>query len=278
MFGAWFPWITGGLSYTFNRKVSDSIRTIRWNELNANIGLSLPLDFTKGNWYKNLTLASSFNVEKLNISGKYKDSIAGSVFNYLQFSVNWASQTQKAVQHINPHFAQSFLVRYRRVINDYSASQLLASGSLYFPGIGINHSLVLSGAFQARDTADQYRFSNNFPFARGYNSVDAPRMWKGSANYHFPLFYPDWGFAQLVYFMRIRANLFFDYAQAKSLRTGDVFSFRSTGAEIFFDTKWWNQQPVSFGVRYSRLLDNDIAGVLNRGLWEFILPVDLLSR
>ncbi|WP_152270035.1 hypothetical protein [Agriterribacter humi] len=278
MFGAWFPWITGGLSYTFNRKVSDSIRTIRWNELNANIGLSLPLNFTKGNWYKNLTLASSFNVEQLNITGKYKDSIAGPVFNYLQFSVNWGSQTQKAVQHINPHFAQSFLVRYRTVVNDYSASQLLASGSLYFPGIGINHSLVLSGAFQARDTADQYRFSNNFPFARGYNSVDAPRMWKGSVNYHFPLFYPDWGFGQLVYFMRIRANLFFDYAQAKSLRTGDVFSFRSTGAEVFFDTKWWNQQPVAFGVRYSRLLDNDIAGAVNKGLWEFILPVDLLSR
>lgn len=278
MFGAWFPWITGGLSYTFNRKVSDSIRTIRWNELNANIGLTLPLNFTKGRWYKNLTLASSFNVEQLNITGKYKDSIAGPMFNYLQFSVNWGSQTQKAVQHINPHFAQSFLVRYRTVINDYSARQLLASGSLYFPGIGINHSLVLSGAFQARDTADQYRFSNNFPFARGYNSVDAPRMWKGSANYHFPLFYPDWGFGQLVYFMRIRANLFFDYAQAKSLRTGDVFSFRSTGAEIFFDTKWWNQQPVAFGVRYSRLLDNNVAGVVNKGLWEFILPVDLLSR
>jgi len=278
MFGAWFPWITGGLSYTFNRKVSDSTRTVHWNELNANIGLILPLDLTKGNWYKNLTLASSFNVEQLNVTGKYKDSIAGPVFNYLQFSVNWGSQTQKAFQHINPHFAQSLLVRYRTVINNYSANQLLASGSLYFPGIGINHSLVLSGAFQARDTADQYRFSNNFPFARGYNSIDAPRMWKGSANYHFPLFYPDWGFGQLVYFMRIRANLFFDYAQAKSLRTGDVFSFRSTGSEIFFDTKWWNQQPVTFGIRYSRLMDKNVVGADNANLWEFILPVDLLSR
>ncbi len=278
MVGAWFPWITGGLSYTFSRKVSDSTRTIRWNELNANLGLTLPLDLTKGSWYKNLTLASSFNVEQLNITGRYKDSLGGSLFNYLQFSANWGSQTQKAVQHINPHFAQRFLFRYRTVVNDHSARQLLASGSLYFPGIGINHSLALSGAFQARDTADQYRFSNNFPFARGYNSVDAPRMWKGSANYHFPLFYPDWGFGQLVYFMRIRANLFFDYARAKSLRTGDVFSFRSIGSEIFFDTKWWNQQPVSFGVRYSRLLDNDVAGAVNKGLWEFILPVDLLSH
>ena len=147
-------------------------------------------------------------MEQLHVTGKYRDSIAGPLFNYMQFSLNWSSQTQKAVQHINPHFAQSLLLRYRTVINDYTAHQMLASASLYFPGIGVNHSLVLSGAFQLRDTADQYRFSNNFPFARGYNGADAPQMWKGSANYHFPLVYPDWGFAQLLYISRIRANLF----------------------------------------------------------------------
>lgn len=276
--GIWFPWITGGLSYTFDRKVSDSIRTIHWNELNANVGLSVPLDFTGGRWYRNLTLASSFNVEQLNVTGTYKDSIRSPVFNYLQFAVNWSSQSQKALQHINPRYGQSLLLRYRTVINNYSANQFLASGSLYFPGVGINHSLVITGAFQARDTAGEYRFSNGFPFSRGYSSIDAPRMWKGSANYHFPLVYPDWGFAQMLYFMRIRANVFFDYTQAQSLRTGNIFLYRSTGTEVYFDTKWWNQQPVTFGVRYSRLLDNDVAGATNPNRWEFILPVNLVSH
>ncbi|MBX2921632.1 MAG: hypothetical protein KF746_05495 [Chitinophagaceae bacterium] len=275
---SWFPWVTGGISYTFDRKVSDTARTIHWNELNANIGLSLPLNFTKGRWYKNLMLASSFNAEQLNITGKYKDSIASPLFNYLQLSVNWSSRVQRAVQHINPRFAQTLLLRYRTVINRYTADQLLASGSLYFPGIGINHSLVLSAAFQQRDTVNQYRFSNNFPFARGYDAVDAPRMWKWAVNYHFPVVYPDRGFGQLLYFMRIRGNVFFDYAQAQSLRTRDIFSFRSTGAEIYFDTKWWNQQPVTVGLRYSRLLDSNIAGLNNPNRWEFILPVDLFSR
>lgn len=277
-FGAWFPWVTGGASYTFNRRASDDTRIIMWNELNGNIGLSVPLNFSKGRWYKNLTLASSFNVEKLDITGRYKDSIANALFNYLQFSVNWSSQTQKAVQHINPHYAQTFLLRYRTIINEYTARQLLASGSLYFPGIGVNHSLVLSGAFQSRDTADQYRFNNGFPFARGYDAVDAPRMWKWSANYHFPLAYPDAGIGQIVYFMRVRANVFFDYAQGQSLRTRNIFSFRSTGAEIYFDTKWWNQQPVTFGVRYSYLLDSNLGGANNVNRWEFIMPVDLFSR
>ena len=277
-YGALFPWITGGASYTFDRKTSDSTRTIHWNELNTNIGLTVPLNFTNGRWYKFLSISSSYNVNQLNITGKYKDSLVSPLFQFMQSSISWNSQVQQATQNINPRYAQSFLLRYRNMIDNNKAHQLLASGALYFPGTGINHSLVLTGAFQQRDTTNRYRFSNVFPFARGYDAFDAPRMWKWGANYHFPLWYPDWGFGQIVYFLRIRANVFFDYAQIQSLRTKEIFSLRSTGAEIFFDTKWWNQQPVSFGIRYSRLFDADIAGLKNANRFEFIMPVNLINR
>jgi hypothetical protein len=60
---------------------------------------------------------------------------------------------------------------------------------------------------------------------------------------------------------------------------GDKYNglFRSYGTEVFFDTKWWNQLPVSFGIRYSRLIDPDFEG---RGpnQWEFILPLNLLGK
>jgi hypothetical protein len=53
--------------------------------------------------------------------------------------------------------------------------------------------------------------------------------------------------------------------------------FRSYGMEMFFDTKWWNQLPISFGIRYSRLVDLDLDG---RGpnQWELILPLNILSQ
>ncbi|MFT3705839.1 MAG: hypothetical protein QM802_25945 [Agriterribacter sp.] len=277
-YGALFPWISGGISYTFDRTASDVKRTITWNETNANIGLSVPLNLSKGKWYNFLTAASTFNVEKVNFTGRYKDSLVSPVFNYAEFSLNWTSQVQSAVQHINPRFAQAFYIRYRTILNKYTGNQFFASGNLYFPGIGLNHSIVLSGAYQARDTMEQYSFSNSFPFSRGYDAYEAPRMWKASANYHLPLCYPDWGFGQIVYFLRIRANAFFDYTQLKSLRTANLFTFRSTGAEIYFDTKWWNQQPVSFGVRYSYLFDYELAGMGSANRWQFILPVNLFSH
>jgi hypothetical protein len=138
---------------------------------------------------------------------------------------------------------------------------------------------VLSGAYQSRDTARQYLFSNSFPLSRGYPDANFPRMWKWSVNYHLPIVLPDWGFAQLVYFMRVRANLFYDQSYLKSLRTGVTNGLASAGMEIYFDTKWWNQQPVSFGFRYSRLLDTDAyASPPNANQFEFVLPVNLIPR
>jgi hypothetical protein len=106
-------------------------------------------------------------------------------------------------------------------------------------------------------------------------------MIKWGINYHLPLLYPDAGVANILYLSRIRGNLFYDdthvndfFANARRF----VANFRSTGAEIFFDTKWWNEAEVSFGLRYSHLLDEDLFGGISRNRWELILPVNLLKQ
>jgi hypothetical protein len=55
---------------------------------------------------------------------------------------------------------------------------------------------------------------------------------------------------------------------------------RSTGAELYVDTKWWNQYPLTFGIRVSHLLDNDPRARNAKGsnLFEFILPVSIIPR
>ena len=173
-------------------------------------------------------------------------------------------------------FAQSFQLTYRNAITRFDNWQFLTNAGLYFPGAFLTHNLVLQGAFQVRDTGVAF-FSNNFPFSRGYTADNFSRMYKLGANYHFPLLYPDAGFADIVYFLRIRANVFYDYTKTfiePSNQPGSIY--RSFGTEIFFDTKWWNQQPVSFGFRYSRLIDPDNGG-RSPNQWEFILPVNLIK-
>ncbi len=250
---------------------------VNWNELVGYAGLQLPLNLTGGKSYRYLTLSSTFNTVRVNWTGLAQKLFTNRNIDYLNTRISYSSQIQKSAQQIYPHFGQSILLQYKGTINKYSANQFLASGSLYLPGLSNNHSLVLTAAYQSRDTLQQYLFSNNFPFARGYDAVDFPRMWRIGANYHFPIAFPDKGFGNIVYFLRIRSNLFFDYTQGKSLRTGLTYPFKTVGAELFFDTKWWNQQPVTFGVRYSRLIDNEFRGTTQPNVWELILPVNLFN-
>ena len=51
---------------------------------------------------------------------------------------------------------------------------------------------------------------------------------------------------------------------------------RSTGAEIYFDTKIWNALPVSFGVRFSHLLDTDLLNRQVKNRWEIIIPIGFI--
>jgi hypothetical protein len=57
-------------------------------------------------------------------------------------------------------------------------------------------------------------------------------------------------------------------------------NLRSVGGELFFDTRWWNQQPVSFGIRVSHLLDDGFNSLDKKGnnLFEFILPLNLIPN
>jgi hypothetical protein len=100
-------------------------------------------------------------------------------------------------------------------------------------------------------------------------------MWKTGVNYHFPLWLPDIGVASIVYVNRIRANLFYDYTLVYSRNKKQTAPQRSAGGELFFDTKWWNQHPVSVGCRLSYLLDRDQFDGYRGWFAELILPVSL---
>ena len=106
-------------------------------------------------------------------------------------------------------------------------------------------------------------------------------MYKWGVDYHLPLFYPDAGFANILYLLRVRASLFYDDTRAEDFYSnGNKFtaSFRSAGAQINFDTKWWNEANASIGIRYSHLIDDNLFGGSGRNRWEIILPVNIFNQ
>jgi len=210
----------------------------------------------------------------------YNDTRLDNHFTYLRNYISFTNQIQQASAQIYPRLAQTLYLLYDQAVTT-SSHQFLASGYLYLPGVDLTHSLQLGAAWQGSDIATVGTFSNSFPWARGYTTYNFYQMWRLTANYHLPLIYPDAGFANMVYLLRVRANAFYDYMKANAFinRNGDVawFPFRSYGMEMYFDTKWWNQLPISFGIRYSRLVDGALEG-LGPNQWELILPLNILSQ
>ncbi len=278
-YGAWFPWIDAGWNYTFGRNALYGAQKVFWNESNVNVGFSIPLNWTRHLSYTSLQFGSDIVYNQRYYTGMDTVRLNSQGFAYIDPFVNFAHQSQQAQQQINPRWAQVIDLSYSRAVTTFSANQFLASGFLYLPGLSYTHSLLVAAAFQQRDTLNNARFSNSFPFSRGYTAENFYRMWRWSANYQLPLVYPEWGIGNIVYFLRVRTNLYYDYTKAMDFFGGSPFNaqFRSFGSEVFFDTNWWNQLPISFGIRYSRLLDPDFEG---RGpnQWELILPLNILSQ
>lgn len=279
-YGGLFPWLRAGVSYTADRSFRRFGQLVRWNEWELRGGFSVPLNFSGGRSYADLRISTDYAYAKPSYQGIFKDTFSGKGYGYLDHQLVFSHQIQQARQHIFPRLAQTLRLGYVHTVSGRDARQFLASGNLYFPGVHVNHHFVVQASWQQRDTLRRLFFSNNFPFSRGYDRLNFHQMFRWALNYHFPVAYPDWGMANIVYFLRLRANLFYDHTRVWDYaRNGQAISgnFRSLGIEFYFDTKWWNQQPVSFGMRYSRLLDPKNAGQ-RADQWEFVLPVNLISR
>lgn len=279
-YGAWFPWLRAGSAFTSDRSDYYNGSLVTWNEVEANAGLVVPLNFSDATNFRNLDLSTDFVYTKPVFRYPFKDVFDGRGYAYISSRLFFANRIQRARMHIYPRLAQSLQLHYSRAVTVLQGNQWLASGYWYFPGLSLTHNLVINTAFQGRDTMRNILFTNDFPFSRGYIARNFHHLWKAGINYHFPLCYPDWGFGNIVYFFRLRANIFYDYTHAEdfdSLHQPLSLDYRSYGAEIFFDTNWWNQNAISFGIRYSRLTDAARQGI-SPNQWEFVLPVNLLNR
>ncbi|HYM94251.1 MAG TPA: hypothetical protein VET23_08935 [Chitinophagaceae bacterium] len=278
IYGAWFPYLNAGMQYIFDERTPIGSRIRQWGQLDSKIGLSIPLSITKGQMFDHLNIGTDYVLRNEFNKGFYKDSLGAVSFSYLHHYFSWSQQIQQAAQHIYPRFGYSVSVDDRHAITKYTGYQFLAGAALYLPGLFSTHSLVLTGAFQQRDTLGQLVFSNQFPYARGYNQLYFSRMWKASANYHFPILYPDWGFGNILYLQRLRGNIFYDFTKVYSNNKMLTRNQRSVGGEIYVDTKWWNQYPLTFGFRVSRLLDNDLLSLSKGTVFEIVLPVSIIPK
>ncbi len=217
-------------------------------------GFTLPFSWINGNYYTDLNFNADY--EKHFIQ---KSSIINGIntdFNVAKTSLSLSNTRRTAYQNVSYKSGQVLKIDYYKGINQTTAEKIGTTLSLYFPGIGANHSFKIEGAYQKELLSNTYQFSDTFRYARGYSTIYAnDEVARLSFNYQLPLFYPDWGFAGLTYFKRLRANLFFDAMQLKINYASKILHQNSYGAEVIFDNTFFNLFPISIGVRNSWKMD-----------------------
>jgi hypothetical protein len=278
IYAGWVPVLNAGVEESFNRTIDTAFgKSVSYNAATVKAGISIPLRFINGRTSKFLRFGGGYNIEQYYYKGVGKNVFNNKSINYINVFLSFSNVSQKAKQQVNPRWAQILSIDYRDAFNFSNSHKFLAHGSFYFPGAARNHSLVINTAYQMRDTLADL-FSKNFAYSRGYEALSTRRMYKFGLNYQLPVAYPDWGFANMFYLQRIRANAFYDYTNAKA-RVNNLLTkieSRSTGVEIYFDTKIWNAYPASFGVRFARLLDTDLLNRAVKNRWEVIIPIGLI--
>jgi hypothetical protein len=274
IYGALFPYISGGADYIIGRQGYYQGGNVYWNETDLHGGLELPLNLSSGKNYTSLAIGSDLYYSNSIFQAAYRNLFANQAYSYLNNYIEFSNSIQQARQNIYPRLGQNITLNYKDAIAGLSATQFLAEGSFYFPGVTANDNFVISLAHQEQGANNSViDFSNDFPFSRGYYAENLHNMNLISANYDFPIVYPDAGVANTIYFLRIRGNAYYDYTRATDAFFKGAQNFRSAGLEVFFDTQWFNQDAVTFGIRYSRLLDPDVFGGTGRNRIELIVPV-----
>ncbi|RKR82526.1 hypothetical protein BDD43_2711 [Mucilaginibacter gracilis] len=279
VYGALFPYLSAGVDYIVDRKINTTTGNIYYDQLQYYAGIEIPLTLSKGRTSTGLAFGSNLVYSRNFFSGLYNNSRNNRELWYLDNYVSFGTHGRSARKNIYPSLGLNLSADYKTAINGIDANQFLGTGNVYLPGLFTNHSLVITGAYHQRDKYDNGGFSNDFPFARGYSAENLYQISKVSADYHFPIAYPDAGVANAAYLSRIRANIFYDYSYGYdpyvfSRKIDDTF--RTAGAQITFDGQLWNFLPYSIAIRYSHLLDDNIFSSSNQhNRIEIVIPISL---
>ncbi len=235
------------------------LTTTKFNELATDIKLSLPL-LIKHAFYntKIITELDAKYILTDNYTISDVNSTKKSDYFYSTFHVSISNLRGKAYQNVFPKYGQELDIQ---ISGDWKAqyvSRYLTEGTIYLPGLLNNHGIRLNAVWKKEGVKNSYLLADQTKHARGYTALFHDEEMKIGIDYQLPLIYPDWGFGGLMYFQRIRMDLFYDYSEVVRYGMYKQKNLNSCGVELYFDNKYFNILPLSVGTRFSVLLNKNV--------------------
>ncbi len=221
-------------------------------EAEVDFGVSVPLTWVKNKYIIKLNTGAHIEHSRILDSEFWKGSTKH--FTSVGASAEFSIVRGMARQNLMPRWGFKVNTEWLTSINNYKAQKLYVNSTIFLPAIFINHGFNINGALKIEDKSNDYFFENEFKYSRGYSALPSDEIYRLSANYSFPLLYPNWGFGGITHFKRVKANLFADISRAKLQNYN--YNMNSLGSELIFDNTFLNLIPLTIGFRASYLLNS----------------------
>ena len=221
----------------------------------AKVRVRLPFILSSGN----LVSVANFGLQYVHyntwiwnhIIRDYQKGIAG-----LEPYFSFYAVTQMAHRDIRPrHGIQLYASRLNSPFQkDIYGETSMLKGWLFLPGLLQNHSLLLTFQRENQST-EQYIRGPRYSAPRGYEPAFVESVFTASFDYSLPVAYPDFPVGPVVYFKRLVANLFADFASQNEFvrtETGTIIENHkvgSAGIELTADVNFL-RTPYPFRIGY----------------------------
>jgi len=275
----WYP-VVDLIAETGDRKgyyasVNEEIRSFGFRENNYSMAISIPLRYQANEYFFGLTPSLKLGINQIAENRNTPSSILlsdnrsytfrGTDFHAQQYRIFGYRQRRSVARDIYPRGGQVIDIHYRHTPwGGASMGTLLAArGIVYLPGPIRHHGIRLSAGYQNRqkgENANQagtvsvfYSFGGVIPYPRGIMGQNHQNLKAFTADYAFPIMYPDLSISSLLYIKRLKSYVFYDYAQARRFpepnkSRGRLEAFESYGVGITADVHVLRLfAPVSLG-------------------------------
>jgi len=207
-------------------------------DMDLSLEVSLPLNLTTNRYVAGMRPSLEYSLGRTylyysNPPG-YRDMLT-----FMDYRLYVYNYLKTSTRDIMPRFGQTFDLRFVSTPfeKEQIGTQVYFSAGLYLPGLLKHHSLRLRGTIQ-NQRPERYLMGNLASMPRGHERQTAIMMRKFSADYVFPIWYPDLNIWHAAFFKRLKGGLFMDHAFGAQVYLEDEVvnrHFTSMGGELTTD-------------------------------------------
>lgn len=238
-----YPIITFGARYGNGvlYELFDKANAIHSRSYYANMTVPLLYNYSKFRQYLAAAISINHTDDYYNT---YDNKFFNSKYTTISPRVYFYNLFQTAARDIYPRWGQVIDMRASFVPGGSDRYSPLKgfTATFFFPGLFRNHSLMLTAGYENQKPVKTSIFNNINTFPRGFDGLVSAELEKISADYTFPIWYPDLSAGRFLYLKRIRGDVFYDQSISYGTYEEKYHYFyepkevlKSTGGEFLMD-------------------------------------------